>query len=432
MLKKILQRIYFLFTLNDENAPLAHRMFLTNIVIGTAFCALALVMSIVLNDDVLTRIICFILTVLAFVVYYLVRFKNIIKPLIIPGIFLSLVGIFVVWINGGGMNSQNILPAVVIFISALIIVPRNAQKYFLVLFVLLVGVVYGIQYYYPQLIKGYSSEQARFIDSLAISIYCPFCIYLMIRFIYKHYLLEKSKAEQSTKKLEQLIKDKDRYMQVLAHDLKSPFNSILGFSQLLLQNVHQYDSNRIEHHVQIINRVSFETYVLLEDLLLWSKSQSGKLQLERKTFDVDLVCTEIVEKLHYLSLNKQINITILPSNGTKVFADLKTFKTIVRNLVSNAIKFTNIGGSITISTQENEGAVVITVSDTGIGMAKEKLSGLFDADKLESTQGTAAEEGTGFGLLLCREFVEKHQGKIWASSEVDVGSSFSVLFPCEI
>jgi len=235
--------------------------------------------------------------------------------------------------------------------------------------------------------------------------------------------------QQQNSELSKLNADKDKFIRILAHDLRNPFNSLLGFSDLLLKNLRKYNIQKVEKQLKIIHQTSHQTYNLLEDLLLWTKSQSGKLPYEPKSIVFIELCNEIIEYFTTQAAAKGISLNCFEHKKTILSADLNMIKTILRNLISNAIKFTNHGGQIEISTEKNDEDVTIIVSDNGIGIQPEVLTTLFDISKIYTTEGTANESGSGLGLLLCKDFVEIHGGKIWVESEVDKGSDFKFTMP---
>jgi len=232
--------------------------------------------------------------------------------------------------------------------------------------------------------------------------------------------------------LSQLNQDKDRFIKILAHDLKSPFSSILGFLDLLKKNISTYDIAKIEKQLQIITSAAQNTYKLLEDILLWIKANSGKIPFEPQETDASEVCKNVVENMNLAANNKQITIHNFVESKLVIRADKNMLTTILRNLISNAIKFTNHAGIIDISVSSNEQFATFIVSDNGVGIDSDALSKIFDISHSHSTQGTHEEKGTGFGLLLCKEFVEKHGGNIWVESEPDKGSKFYFSIPLYI
>ena len=231
--------------------------------------------------------------------------------------------------------------------------------------------------------------------------------------------------------LQKLNTDKDRFISILAHDLKSPFNSLLGFSELLKKNLRIYDINKIEKQVNIINNNAKNIYNLLEDILLWVHIQKGKIMFEPQSFHFGRLCDQIIENIKISADLKNIRIKYDPGHEIMIKADLNMFKTIMRNLVSNAIKFNNHGGLVNIMAKTDQSNVIITVIDNGIGIAPESISKLFDISQVFTTRGTADEQGTGLGLLLCKELVEKQGGRIWVESKVGKGSKFNFSLPIQ-
>lgn len=229
--------------------------------------------------------------------------------------------------------------------------------------------------------------------------------------------------------LQKLNSDKDYLMSVLAHDLKSPFNTILGFMDLLINNLRSFDIDEIEKQLILVNDSALNAFRLLEDILLWARSQSNNLQFEPKKVIFKLVCDKIIDTLKPNAQNKNISINYIESEQISVYADINMLNTILRNLISNAVKFTNSGGSITINAQQSDSCTTVTVSDNGVGIAPDMLTKLFDIKVVYSTKGTAQEKGTGLGLLLCKEFVNKHGGKIWVESQLNKGSEFKFTLP---
>ncbi len=236
--------------------------------------------------------------------------------------------------------------------------------------------------------------------------------------------------KQQNNELQKLNADKDRFMTILAHDLRSPFNSILGLLDLLIRNIHKYDINKIEKQINTVNNSAKATYRLLEDVLLWIRANSGKIPYEPQKLSLTNICLEVTENLELAANTKQISINQLALAGINVFADINMLTTILRNIISNAIKFSNLGGLVNISSSTDHEMATITVSDNGIGMAPEIIAKLFDLSGLYTTKGTGNESGTGLGLLICKEFVERHGGKIWVESEVGKGADFRFTLPC--
>lgn len=229
--------------------------------------------------------------------------------------------------------------------------------------------------------------------------------------------------------LRKLNADKDQFIRLLGHDLRTPFNSLIGFSGLLLENLYEYDLQGIEEHVKVINQTSLNTYELLEQILFWVKSQSGKLELKIEQFDFRRESTNVVRMIENMAVKKGIRIDVIETEKICLLADLNIFKTVLRNLISNAIKFTNQNGHVIISAEKKEHSLLIAVSDNGIGMDKKVMDKLWEIHNDYTSKGTDGETGTGFGLKICKELVEKQGGKIWAESVPGKGSKFILSLP---
>ena len=229
--------------------------------------------------------------------------------------------------------------------------------------------------------------------------------------------------------LQKLNADKDRFISILSHDLKSPFNSILGFSEVLTEDIRKLNTDEIEDIARNINKSARNTLYLLEDLLAWAMTQQGKIIFKPQKLSLADICKNILEILNPKAVAKNITINYYIADRIKVFADIDMIKTVLRNLISNALKFTNNGGTINVSSEENSENVTISISDNGVGIKPENITKLFNISEVITTKGTAEETGTGLGLLLCKEFVEKHGGKIWVESEVGKGSVFKFTLP---
>ena len=236
---------------------------------------------------------------------------------------------------------------------------------------------------------------------------------------------------QSNKVLEKLNADKSIFFSILAHDIKSPLTSILGLSDLLLKDTHKYDNETIETFAKNIFDAASSTNNLLDDLLLWATSQYGKLPFKPQKIEFNTICAQTIKHLKSQAEKKEIDITIATPESIILWADENMLKTIFRNLVSNAIKFSNKGGKVRISAEMNPSNTLITVSDNGVGIEDDEQAKLFEISQSISNIGTMGEKGTGLGLKLCKELIEKHKGKVWVESKVGIGSNFKFTLPNE-
>ena len=224
---------------------------------------------------------------------------------------------------------------------------------------------------------------------------------------------------------------KDKFLKIISHDLRTPFNSIIGFSELLNTDYDLFEDLERKNCIQEINTSSHFAYRLLDNLLTWARTQTDEIRINKENLNLkELVETSIST---YLLNADSKNISVL----NKVQADLiisidkNTALTFIRNIVNNAIKFTHKGGSITIDSQLTNDSTRLIITDTGVGMTDEVIDNLFKIDKGISTEGTNNEIGTGLGLILCKEFIERNGGSILVKSEVNKGSEFIVSIPLE-
>ncbi len=430
-MKKVNKLFEYIFA-SKEDFSLENRLLINATLIGILTSLVGALFNLLLSDSLIAVLIPIGLPILLFALYFHVRFKKVIEPFSIFVITISLIGISVIWIFNGGINGSNTMPGFVILILSLIIVSERGKIYVICLFLALNITIYLIQLYRPDLITNFPSETERWIDSIFTLIYSSFFIYLIIRFLHNHYTYERLKVEESKKQLIQLNADKDRFISILAHDLKSPFNSILGFLNLLTTNIHKYDIDKIEKQITLINNSAQTTYILLEDLLLWARSQSGKLTFEPLDLNLMDLCREVERMLKPYIIAKKIKVIHVFKEDLIAHADSDMLKTILRNLISNALKFTRSDGQIEINASKTSSEITISVKDNGVGMPPEIASKLFDTAHTHTSSGTENESGTGLGLFLCAEFVEIHKGKIWVESKVREGSTFFFTIPINI
>ena len=236
----------------------------------------------------------------------------------------------------------------------------------------------------------------------------------------------------SRKEIELVNKEKDKFFSIIAHDLRSPFNAIVGFSQLLLEQVNNRDFDGIEQYAGIILRSAELALGLQNNLMEWAQSQTGRIEFNPIRFETDKLINEVALLFTDIASQKSIALNLEMVQPSSVFADKSMIGTVLRNLISNAIKYTKPGGSITITSYLHDNGVRIAVSDTGIGIPQIAIDNLFRIDKNQSTPGTQDELGTGLGLILCKEFVEKHGGQIEVESEINKGTTFLVSLPQNI
>lgn len=238
-----------------------------------------------------------------------------------------------------------------------------------------------------------------------------------------------AEINEANLELAELNSTKDKLFSIIAHDLRGPFTSLLGFTDLLIENLDKYDRQKFEQIVMHISSAAKNAYSLLENLLLWARSQNNQMLFTPRTTNLFNVTRDVILSLTSLGSIKNIRMVNKVPEGLKVCADVNMLTAILRNLISNAIKFSNPGGEIEIEALSTADAVEISVKDNGIGMSEAIKDSLFQTISNNTRAGTANEKGTGLGLMICKEFIDKHHGKIWLESEVGKGTKFTFSLP---
>lgn len=273
-----------------------------------------------------------------------------------------------------------------------------------------------------QILKSSNIIQRNyFIFSLVLVVL--FAVVLLNRYLY---------SRKSHKQLEELNATKDKLFSIIGHDLKNPFGTLINFSEMLIEDYLDLTDEEKITYLKMINEASQTGHEILDNLLQWSKTQSGKLEFAPQTIDLSDIVDANIALLVSGANNKGVEISSTVNGGTTVFADKLMLKTVIRNLLGNAIKFSNKDGSIKISSVVSGNFIEVCISDNGIGMNADTIKKLFNPSVFHSTAGTANEQGTGLGLLLCKEFVERNSGRIWVESEAGKGSDFKFTVPQKV
>jgi PAS domain S-box-containing protein len=235
--------------------------------------------------------------------------------------------------------------------------------------------------------------------------------------------------------LKMMNEAKNKFFSIISHDLKGPFNAIMGFSDILTTEWDDYSDEERRHFIRNIYNSATNTFRLVENLLEWARTQTGQSQINPVLIDLSVLANEMVIQLREMAERKQIKLYPAINFNTMVYADENMLKTVLRNLLTNAIKFTMPGGMVSVSSRSmtepevDKAMVEVSVHDNGIGIPQEILSRLFVIGEKVSRPGTSQEKGTGLGLIICREFLEKNGGTIHAQSEEGKGSRFYFRLP---
>lgn len=320
-------------------------------------------------------------------------------------------------------------------------------------FIYAIGIIRNELYYGGLLIFSYSmieDDDSRFIENICSQT----SLSIHRRIIKRNLIASEAKYQRLAEELEEKIKErtseleaaniqlrnseaqlrelnatKDKFFNIVAHDLKNPFTSLLGATELLFHNIQNMDKEKIRKLAQILNESAKSGYAILLNLLDWSRSQTGTIKIKLQRLDLKKMIDDNISDVHLSCLDKEIKIASEFTENIVVTADKNMLNTVLRNLLSNAIKFTPRGGSVSVGCEITNNEVLVSVKDNGIGISRENISKLFSIDSKYSRPGTEKEPGTGLGLKLSCEFVEKLGGRIWVESTENQGSKFTFSIP---
>jgi len=240
---------------------------------------------------------------------------------------------------------------------------------------------------------------------------------------------QKEVLEIQRKELESLNSTKDKFFAIIAHDLKNPFSTVLGLSELLAKEFESFEPDKLKVFIEQIYKYSNNTYNLLENLLQWSMLQTGRMPLRPELVNLNIIIAENIELLRGNALQKGISLQATIIEEGSVYVDVSMITTVIRNLLSNAIKFTPQNGEIKIDLIADDSFLKVSIKDNGVGISEKDQKRLFMIDSNPTTIGTSMEKGTGLGLILCKDFVERNGGTIWVESEHERGSTFTFTIP---
>ena len=277
------------------------------------------------------------------------------------------------------------------------------------------------------------NNETRIVLWNSANIYDVDCQTLISTIAQGNDITEMKKAEEKLEKyasdLKELNATKDKFFGIIAHDLKNPFSSILVASELLYSEPDKFEPAKIELFSKILRDAAKSAYALLENLLEWSRTQTGNIEFNPQNVNITELISNNLTQVKVYATNKNIKLLSNVIDDVHIFADKNMLNTVIRNLLNNAVKFTNKGGKVVVDAKLSNKVITLSVKDNGIGIPKKDIDKLFRIDTKYTNIGTANERGTGLGLLLCKEFVEKHGGQIWVESQIGKGSEFKFTIP---
>lgn len=408
---------------------LEKQIYVTATLIGAFIGLVSVIWNYTIGLSIYLNTVVFLATIIFLLLYYFSRFKDRYSAIIV--VLNSLSTLSCLWFISEGINGTT--PYIFIVFSAVVIgVSKPGHRIiYLIISLINIGALYTLErLYYDELIIKYPDEAARESDIIFGFILSLFLIYMTVLYFKKVHEREHKRITSQKAELQNLIASKDLLFKIIAHDLRGPFNSILGFSSIMANRSNGHSLEEMQELAGIMNRSTREVYYLLETLLDWGKIQQGQVKLNPESISL----LSAVKQSVYLYTEdidlKMINIKYEIDENCTVRYDLNVLNTIVRNLLNNAIKFTKRGGRITFFIRErNTLELYFCIKDTGIGMNEETVEKLFNLDVTNSRQGTEGEASSGLGLIICKELVKMSHGVFEVESEENEGSEFRFSIP---
>ncbi|MCX6147631.1 MAG: HAMP domain-containing sensor histidine kinase [Candidatus Kapabacteria bacterium] len=444
MIKYIYNKLLNYIFKNEKEYSLENKLFFSSVIVGIVAMSAFIFSNLFLKLPIITTVLPLIFLVYLLFIYYLIRYVKFNSKYVTPTIMIAILFNSIVWIFKGGIDGANILLELLTFIVGLIVVPSKEKKYLLLFFILLILSNFLIQIFKPDIIVPFISQNKRIAEHISKIIIVSFLLFWVVDFLHNHYTMERKKVEDAKQKVEEgamklyelnfrlkeINNDKDKFFSIISHDLKSPFSGFLGLTQIMQEGLWELSKEEIELYIKLLNDSAKNLYELLSNLLEWSLMQKGVTLYEPEICPLSYSIQQIVELQSEVVRKKGIELSNRVPLETLITADKLMLNTILRNLISNAIKFTKKGGAVEVGISENTNEnICFFVKDSGIGMDKVLLSKMFRINERTSRPGTDKEPSTGLGLLLCKDFIEKHNGKIWVESEVNIGTTFYVSLP---
>ncbi|MCF6242084.1 MAG: HAMP domain-containing histidine kinase [Bacteroidales bacterium] len=442
---------------NKQDYSLRHRVLIISILAAILLKILSLLIDELLNvqwqASAFSAFALFYFTLFYFIAYHSKNYDRVIIFLV-SGVFVLLAPIS--WFVNEGSAGSTIYDIFVAVVATYTLSEGKMRIKLLFLSGISILIIIALEYYYPEYIIAYSSNQGRLLDNGIHAIISVLALTFYLNVYYdeykrtvkkltisnQHLSLSQEESKKQQKKiqeqnielikkagdLEKTIKTKDRFYTIIAHDLKSPFNSIIGFSDLVEDAIKLNDFEKIKSYSKYITDSSEQAYKLLLNLLDWSRIQTMDIEYRPTEVDLKKLIEEQINIYKYMAVTKN-NIFETNLENCYVFADKNMLETIIRNLISNAIKYTE-NGKIIIKSCYNQDACLIKIKDTGLGIDNNMLKNIFQTPV--SMPGTKGEKGSGLGLRLCKEFVETNKGRLDVLSQPGKGSTFSFTLPISV
>lgn len=450
MIDKFIER-YKKFVFGSDTAfDVRRRVFLLITHISIIIAFIGVFVDIAFNMGLFLIIITSLTTLLLIYFHIKVRDSGLRTKYSVGFFILSIIILPLLWIYNGGLEGNNIILIFVYFSVILTILPSGLRIYALIVFAFMVMALTLLHFYYPNLITPYENQQYRIVDLMIGYVMYLLLAYNIQNIILKNYETDRIqinlqneqlnsvvaelnetniKLEQSIKNIQELNLAKDRFITVLSHDLRSPFQGLMGISKTLESDFDSFSDDEKKYYLSQMNTSLDKLYAFLEQLLLWGRIQRDTLKLKFEDTNIGELIERSLSPLTSSISKKKLTISKNCKSDLMFVLDKETISIVIRNLLSNAIKFSPVGSFINVSAKVVNQQLVISVKDEGIGISEVNLAKLFRIDENVSTPGIDGEIGSGMGLILCNDIIKKHNGSISVESKEGKGTTFVISIP---
>ncbi len=425
MIKKMIKETINYFVVNDERFSLEHRLLLSTLIIGIFMGLVGAISNLLLTTSLIAALVPLMLAIVASILYYFARSKKASRTIAVITAIVGILGISITWIFNGGINGPIFMVAFTFIILGLLIVPNKVKYYIIALFILVNVFILLIQLYRPDIIVNYPTEFSRWLDNLIGMLLSSIFVFLIIRFIHKHYTIEKQRAEESNRL-------KSAFLANMSHEIRTPMNGILGFTGLLKEP--ELSGEEQQKYIQIIEKSGARMLNIINDIVSISKIESGIVDINLSETNINNQLQFVYDFLKLDADNKNLKLSFtcaLPEKEAIIKTDSEKFYGILSNLVKNAIKYTD-KGTIEFGYTNKGEEFEFYVKDTGIGIPKERQEAIFERFIQADIVDKMARQGAGLGLAISRAYVEMLNGRTWVESEEAKGSTFFFTIPCNI
>ena len=381
---------------------------------------------------------------LFFILYLFSRFTFNFNYILTAQFILSLVGVGLGWKFFDGYDGIAFYVLSILTMLYSLLSKGIMSVIMLIIILLFIITLSYIEHINPSIVQNYKNESAKFEDIILTVFLTVIFIFIVIKLVYNKFLEHEGVYRQNLQleeknkliisqnhELASVNHTKDKFFSIISHDLKNPVSNFYLASDLLFKEYDSLDKSEKIEIISMLRESSGELQDLLNKLLLWSRSQQNRIEFNPEPNNINFIILNNISLLKLSANNKNITLEFENNLHRQVYCDGNLINTVVRNLISNAIKFTYQNGSIVIRTfiYQDDNFGLIEVEDNGKGISEENLSKIFTSDNNYQTEGTNKEKGTGLGLILCKEFIEMHDGKIWVESQHGKGTKFSFTIP---